>query len=756
MLWFPRRTSKKKSRTGAARSSLSRSAHGVSGRHSRFTRSSPQFESLEVRLALSTDTWTGVLGANWSTNISGVTNWSGSVPVSGDSLVFPAGASNLTNTDDISGLSVNSVTFNGASGGYNLGGSTPLTITAGVTDSDTSGTDTMNLPLVLGAGQTFTVGSGAQLNVGGGVSGPGGLTKAGAGTLDLLAVDTYGGGTTASAGTLLADGTIGDVSLNGGTLGGFGTTGTITATASGGTISPGSVSSPGLLTTGAVTLNSSTTFNALLDGTVAGNGPGNYSQLVAKGAVNLGGANLTASLNIPLTTTTPFTLIQSTGTITGTFAQGSSLIINGQRFQITYNASSVVLTPANTTDTLVSSANPSQLNQPVTFTAIVSPASGLSGTPTGTVSFFDNNGTTLLGSGTLSTVSGQQEATFTTSALTAGTHSITAFYSGDSSFNASTSSTLSQKVTAIVTTTTLSAPQNAISPGQSITLTAVVKSSGVGVPTGSVNFFDGPTQIGSASLTTVNGQQQATFTTSSLPIGNRQLSAQYTGNSTFGASTSSTLVELVGNTVERYVNQVYIELLGRDAETSALTYWSAALNAGLSPIVMTQRIEGSQEYHFREIDSVFEAYLDRPADSAALNNFNQLLTEGYSIATVKAIVLGSDEYFNLHDATVNGFADGLYTDLLGRPVDPGALAAIGAELPGGGTPVTRATVATQVMSKLEYQQVLVQSLYQTYLGRNADANGANYFISQLNAGGTQEGIISQMVSSQEFFNSIGP
>lgn len=739
MPWFSRRPTKKSARKFDRRS--------VAHRLGRFR---PDFEPLEVRLALSTLSWTGAVDANWSTNNSGTTNWSASVPVNGDTLVFPASSAHLTNIDDLSGLTVNSVTFSGSTGGYNIGGSNPLTISAGVTASNSAGTNNMNLPIVLGATQTISVSSGAQLNLGGVVSGASGLVKGGAGTLDLLGADTYNGGTTVSTGTLLVDGAIGNVSLAGGTLGGTGTVGVVTATS--GTLSPGGATIPGVLNTGAVTLNSSTTFNALLDGATAGNGPNNYSQLKAGGAVNLGGAALSAALNFPLSTNASFTLIQATGTITGTFAQGTSIVINGQKFQIAYNTNSVVLTAANTTSAVVSSANPATLNQSVTFTATIAPVSGVTGTPGGTVNFFD--GATLLGSGTLSTVSGQQQATFSTSSLAIGPHSITAVYGGDANFNGSTSPALAQQITTIGTSTILSTPLNAISFGAPVTLTAIVSGpSGVGTPTGTVTFFDGTTQIGSAALATVNGQQQASITTTSLAFGNRSLTAVYSGDASFTTSTSPAILELVGNTTQRYVNQVYRDLLGRDAEPQALTFWSASLFTGTNPFLMALAIEASPEYYAREIQSIFQKYLNRTADAGSLSAFSQYLSQGGTIAGAKAILLGSNEYYQLHGATAGGFADALYHDLVGRSVDSGAAAAINAELASGGS---RAAVASQVMSAGEYQQDLVGSYYQQFLSRPADAPGLNYAVGRLAAGSSEESVIAAFVASPEYFNRIGP
>ena len=95
-----------------------------------------------------------------------------------------------------------------------------------------------------------------------------------------------------------------------------------------------------------------------------------------------------------------------------------------------------------TTTKVTSSANPSVYGQSVTFTATVTAAAPGSGTPTGTVDFYD--GTTALGTGTLGSTG---TATFTTSAFAVGTNAITAVYSGDANFTTSTSSTLNQTVT---------------------------------------------------------------------------------------------------------------------------------------------------------------------------------------------------------------------------------------------------------------------------------------------------------------------
>jgi hypothetical protein len=105
-----------------------------------------------------------------------------------------------------------------------------------------------------------------------------------------------------------------------------------------------------------------------------------------------------------------------------------------------------------TTTTVTSSANPATAGATVTFTADVDAASG-STLPAGSVTFVVDGSTastvTLGATGT---------ATFATSSLAAGTHSITASYAGSSSFSASAGNGLTQTISEPVTAAPVFSP----------------------------------------------------------------------------------------------------------------------------------------------------------------------------------------------------------------------------------------------------------------------------------------------------------
>lgn len=157
----------------------------------------------------------------WSSN----TNWSTDLApgLAGDSVTF-TGATRLTPDLDAN-YSVTSVTFDGGADAFTIGSSTASTLTnsGGIVNNSTF-SQTLNVPVVLSAAQTFNASSGnltvnSNLTLGanlltldggmtntlaGVVSGTTGLTVNGGGTLVLSGANTQTGTATVNSGTIIS------------------------------------------------------------------------------------------------------------------------------------------------------------------------------------------------------------------------------------------------------------------------------------------------------------------------------------------------------------------------------------------------------------------------------------------------------------------------------------------------------------------------------------------------------------------------
>ncbi|TDN93246.1 Ig-like domain-containing protein [Microbacterium sp. BK668] len=198
-----------------------------------------------------------------------------------------------------------------------------------------------------------------------------------------------------------------------------------------------------------------------------------------------------------------------------------------------------ITTTTPTTTTITSSVNPSTFGDPVTFTATVTAAG--STVTTGTV-LFSQGGTPLADVA----VGPTGQATFTTGDLSVGSQLITATYSGATGFGGS-SGTLEQSVLPTPTSTVLSSSLTPSVLGNPVTFTAIVTAGSGATPTGSVQFADGGTPLGSSVPLAADGS--ATLTTSSLAVGPHAITATYLGASAFGISSAGVQQVVLGPVV---------------------------------------------------------------------------------------------------------------------------------------------------------------------------------------------------------------
>jgi len=178
-----------------------------------------------------------------------------------------------------------------------------------------------------------------------------------------------------------------------------------------------------------------------------------------------------------------------------------------------------------------------QAGQTVQLTSTLAPAI-YSGSPaTGSVTFYDNGAAI-----STQTIGSSGQNIFSTAGLTAGGHSYTVVYAGDSNFAPATS--LSQVVWASSSTTTsFSVSSNSVSAGTPVVFTASVSYQGsTPVAGGEVEFCDasamyceGTALLGTATLTTA-GKASASLR---LGIGNYSVKAVFVGNASASGSASS-------------------------------------------------------------------------------------------------------------------------------------------------------------------------------------------------------------------------
>jgi hypothetical protein len=467
-----------------------------------------------------------------------------------------------------------------------------------------------------------------------------------------------------------------------------------------------------------------------------------------------------------------------TGTVhfTSTDASASlpanSTLTNGTgSFQVTFKTiGSQTLTATDTvTSTITGTSNAATVAAgAATHFTVTAPASATNGNAFSfTVTALDANGNTATGyTGTVQFTSTDLQATlpasstlsngtgsFTATLRTAGGQTITATDSTTRSITGTSNVITVSSTAATVTHFAVSGPASA-TPGTAFifTVTALdANNNTVTGYTGTVHFSSSDSAAvlpANSTLTNGVGTFSATLNTS----GTQTITATDTANAALTGTSGAIVVatKLTGNA--GFVQQAYLDLLGRLPEPFGLQTFTAALDSGKATrFQVAQAIEASPEYKTDVIEALYQKLLHRAADPSGLNSFLNFLNNGGTAAQVEIAILSSPEFFQSQGGGTNtGYLNAMYQDVLNRPIDPGAAQAFGAYLASGGS---RDFLSAFVVNSQESVTDLVNSHYQAYLNRNIDPSGAGTWIPFELQGNPDELVIAAIIGSIEFFNN---
>jgi large repetitive protein len=261
---------------------------------------------------------------------------------------------------------------------------------------------------------------------------------------------------------------------------------------------------------------------------------------------------------------------------------------------------------------IVPSIPQSYYGEDVTFTATFSASAAGSAPITGTVAFYD--GTTYLGTAPLVDPPVSGTASLLVSSLAAGSHSITAVYSGDANYSSSTSPPVSFQVVQAVPGVSLTV--SATSQRTLLTANVVVTSPGNPPIVGSVSFYESNVLVGTAPVS----NSVATLTIAPLSPGAHAFQAIFTGGMNFSSS-SSQEISPDGPQVTRLLRYGF-----HAQKTYLLLYFNGPLDPASAQDTANYTISGpnNQHGHSRQRIKVGLAIYDPSTHSVTLRSAARL------------------------------------------------------------------------------------------------------------------------------------
>lgn len=211
---------------------------------------------------------------------------------------------------------------------------------------------------------------------------------------------------------------------------------------------------------------------------------------------------------------------------------------------------------------------------------------------------------------------------------------------------------------------------------------------------------------------------------------------------------TSTPVSGSGPSNDRWINQIFIDLLGRTADPASLSSYSTLLGGGTPRTTVALSVLTSTEYRNRLMTSFYATFLHRTPSTAELSFWLPAFAANLTDEQIEAQIVASPEYFALSGGTNAGWITRIFNDVLGRTPSAADITTYSGFLGSS----SRVTVGLSILKLNEAVNRRVQQYYSQFLRRSATASEAGALVPAILGGVSDEQVIAQILAADEYFN----
>jgi hypothetical protein len=204
--------------------------------------------------------------------------------------------------------------------------------------------------------------------------------------------------------------------------------------------------------------------------------------------------------------------------------------------------------------------------------------------------------------------------------------------------------------------------------------------------------------------------------------------------------------------LSRFIYRAYNDVLHRVGEDAGVEYYGNFVNFGGSRGQVALAFTDTQEYLTDVVNGMYSKILGRAGETDGVTYWvGQLQSGNTTDEQLAALFLSSDEFYANNGGSDSGFIDGLYQTVLGRPADAAGKQFWLNALQNGWT---RTQVAYSYTDSNEQLANRVVGYYQSLLHRAPNSQtDIDYWVNAIQNGVHDENVMAAFIGSDEYFNA---